>query len=63
VPPPVDDGKYGFSFLVTPGINGYTVISAIIVIPGFSGGFLVIEYPADFIFPLRRNYGGILEYP
>jgi hypothetical protein len=43
----IDYGKYGFAFLVAPGINTYTVIGAVIMIPGFSGGFPVIEYPAD----------------
>jgi hypothetical protein len=59
---PADNGKYGFPLLVTPGINAYAIIGAVIVIPGFPGGFSVIKYPADFEFPLRRDKGGILEY-
>jgi hypothetical protein len=58
----VDDGKYGFAFMIVPGINTYAVFGTVVTIPGFSGGFPVIEYPADFEFPLRGNEGRILEY-
>jgi hypothetical protein len=58
-----DDGKYKFAFLVAPGINTYTVTGAIVMIPGFSGGFPVIKNPADFEFSPFCNERGILEYP
>jgi hypothetical protein len=45
-----------------PGINDYAFFGTIIMIPGFPGGPAVIKYPADFIFPLFRDKGGILEY-
>jgi hypothetical protein len=57
----INYGKYGFALFIAPGINTYALISAVIMIPGFSGGFPAIEYPADFEFPLRRDKGGILE--
>jgi hypothetical protein len=34
-----------------------------VTIPGFTGGFTVIKYPADFVFPLSRDKGGIFENP
>jgi hypothetical protein len=59
----VDNGKYGFPLLIAPGINAYAVISAVVTIPGFPGGFAVIENPADFEFLLFRDKAGILEHP
>jgi hypothetical protein len=34
-----------------------------VMIPGFMCGFTVIKHPADFVFPLFRDKGGIFEYP
>jgi hypothetical protein len=59
----VDKGKYGFPLLIAPGINAYAVISTVVTITGFPGGFAVIENPADFEFPLFRDKGRIFEHP
>jgi hypothetical protein len=56
-----DDDKYRFALLIAPGIKTYTVIDAVVMIPGVPGDFPVIEYPADFEFPLRHDKGRILE--
>jgi hypothetical protein len=55
-------GKCWFAFPAVPGINGYAVTGAVVMIPGFTGGFAVSKYPADFEFPLFRDKGGIFEH-
>jgi hypothetical protein len=32
-----------------------------VTIPGFSSGFTIVKYPADFVFPLFRDKGGVFE--
>jgi hypothetical protein len=54
-------GKYRPACFMSSGINGYAVIGTMIMIPGFAGGFSAEENPANFVFPLFRDKGGIFE--
>jgi hypothetical protein len=47
--------------MAASGVDFNAVADDVIDISGFIGGSGVIKYPADFVFPLRGNDGGILE--
>ena len=58
-----NDGKPGSPLVAALGVDFNAAAGDMMDISGFSGDSGVIKYPADFVFSLRGNDGGILEYP
>jgi hypothetical protein len=56
-------GKCRAACFVVSGVNEYAVFGTVVMIAGFLRGFAVVKYPADFVFPLFRDKGGIFEDP